>query len=71
MNDMDDTTRDPAGSTGFDSLEERTYWSDAAAADPGSLRGILQPLNQDGDAQAWEIPAAAGRRPGALSEGRE
>ena len=68
---MDDTTRDSAGSTGFDSLEERNYWSDAAAADPESLRDILQPLNRDGDAQAWEIPAAAGHRPGALSQGRE
>jgi len=59
---MDDTNRDSAGGTVFDSLEERNYWSDAAA-DPGSLRRILRPLN--GEAQAWERPEENGRTPAA------
>jgi len=67
---MDDTTRDSAGVAVFDSLEERNYWSDAAA-DAGSLRRVLRPLNGAGDAQAWEVPSEPNRTTGVSGESRD
>ncbi len=56
---MSDIIRDLAGSSNFDSLDERNDWSNGAIEDIASLKGVPHPLDQEDDGRAWEFPAAA------------
>jgi two-component system response regulator HydG len=69
MNDMDDTTRHPAGGAVLDRLEERNYWTDAAAepGTTGTIRVMLRPLNGQSQQKGWDDPAEIAR-PAALPE---
>ena len=66
---MDDTTRHPAGGAVLDRLEERNYWTDAAAepGTTGTIRVMLRPLNGQSQQKGWDDPAEIAR-PAALPE---
>jgi DNA-binding NtrC family response regulator len=71
MSDMSDIIRDLAGSSNFDSFDERNDWSNGAIEDTASLKGIMHPLDQEEDGRAWDIPAGGDYRAGVSSQKRD